>query len=72
MSSPIPPLGNLLIAFLAVLASFLFPTLPAPPFDSAMFGQILEWLLKLIAGWNLSRASLKSSLPTVRGFFRGL
>lgn len=65
----IPPVGNLLIAFLAVLASWLYPALPGgAPFDSEMFTKILQWLLTVLAGWNVKAAAAKSPLPTVREF----
>ena len=66
----IPPIGNLILAFLAVLASFLYPKLPAPPFSSDVFTAILQWLLTIIAGWNVKSSVQKSSLPTFRKFWR--
>lgn len=66
----IPPLGNLLLALLAVLGAFLYPKLPAPPFSSDIFVNILQWILTLIAGWNVKAAAQKSSLPTYRNFLR--
>lgn len=65
-----PPIGNLLLSFLAVLAAYLYPSLPGAPFTSEMFAQILQWLLVIIAGWNVKAASQKSALPTFNQFWR--
>lgn len=66
----IPPIGNLLLSILALLAAWVYPELPSgAPFDSSMFGKILQWLLISIAGWNVRSASQKSSLPTPRSLF---
>lgn len=64
----IPPIGNLILAFIAVLAGFFYPKLPAPPFSSDMFTSILQWLLTLIAGWNVKSAAQKSGLPSLGEF----
>jgi hypothetical protein len=64
------PIANLILAVLAVLGAFFYPKLPAAPFSSEMFVQILQWLLTLIAGWNIKSAAKKSELPTVSQLFR--
>jgi len=66
----IPPLGNLLLALLAVLGAFLYPKIPSAPFTGDVFVATLQWLLTLIAGWNVKAAAQKSSLPTVSKFFK--
>jgi hypothetical protein len=56
----IPPIGNLLLAFLAVLGAFLYPKLPAgSPFTSEQFVQILQWIFLVIAGWNVKSSRIK-------------
>ncbi len=67
----IPPIGNLILALLAVLGAYLYPQLPNPPFDSAMFAKILQWILITLAGWNIKAAAVKSALPALGDFFGG-
>lgn len=68
----IPPIGNLILAFLSVLGAWLFDKLPAgAPFNSEQFVAILQWLLITLAGWNVKSASQKSSLPSVGTFWSG-
>lgn len=68
----IPPIGNLLLMFLAIVAAWLYPQLPSgAPFDSEMFSKTLQWLLIVIAGWNVKSASQKSRLPSVGAWMIG-
>jgi len=65
----IPPIGNLLLAFVAVVGAFLYPKLPTgAPFSSDQFVQILQYILISIVGWNIKAVAQKSSLPTLSQF----
>lgn len=66
------PIINLLLAILGLLATWFYPQLPGgPPFDSEMFGKILEWLFKLAIGWNVKAALVKSPIPSFRQLLVG-
>lgn len=68
----IPPIGNLILSLVAILGAYLYPQLPGgAPFDSDTFVKTLQWLLIVVAGWNVKAAAVKSALPTFRGFISG-
>lgn len=65
------PIQNLILAFVALLATFFYPRVPfLVAITPEQFVQIVQGFLVWLVGWNVKAAALKSSLPAFSAFFK--